>query len=375
MTIADELATLIHREGPVPFDVFMEAALYAEGGFFASGHGAGRAGRDFVTSPETGSLFGLCVARALDELWRALDEPDPFLVIEAGAGNGRLARDVQRAEPECAAALRYVLVERSESLRAEQRARLPIEPPDEALGPFVRAGEDDRPVPAPGVGPVFASVDALPPIDASDVVVIANELLDNLPFGIAERVDDGWNEIRIGHDESGFHEVLVPATEDLRLRVPAGTRAPIPRGIAKWCREVDATIHRGYVLAIDYVVPVAELAVRPWLRTYRAQQRGADPLLDPGSQDITADVVLEQLEAAMPFPLLDARTQADWLALHGIDDLVAEGTRIWDEGAHRGDLAALAGRSRVNEARALTDPAGLGAHQVLCFGKGIKSRP
>ena len=51
------------------------------------------------------------------------------------------------------------------------------------------------------------------------------------------------------------------------------------------------------------------------------------------------------------------------------------GVRAWDDGAHRGDLAALAGRSRATEARALTDPTGLGAHQVLLFGKGIKSRP
>ena len=71
---------------------FMEAALYGEGGFFASGQGAGRAGRDFVTSPEVGSLFGACVARALDRMWHALGAPDPFLVVEAGAGNGRLAR-------------------------------------------------------------------------------------------------------------------------------------------------------------------------------------------------------------------------------------------------------------------------------------------
>jgi len=121
-----QLAQLIHREGPITFDRFMEVALYGEGGFFASGHGAGRAGRDFVTSPEVGPLFGLCVARALDRLWHALDDPDPFLVIEAGAGNGRLAREVLRAAPACLRALRYVLVERSPALRAEQRERLPV---------------------------------------------------------------------------------------------------------------------------------------------------------------------------------------------------------------------------------------------------------
>src|SRR5690242_21647066 len=101
----------------------MEEALYGDGGFFASGHGAGRGGRDFMTSPETGPLFGVCVARALDRMWRALDEPDPFLVVEAGAGSGRLAREILRAEPDCKRALRYVLVERSAALRAAQRSR------------------------------------------------------------------------------------------------------------------------------------------------------------------------------------------------------------------------------------------------------------
>jgi len=53
--------------------------------------GAGRGGRDFVTSPEVGPLFGALVARALDGWWRDLDGPDPFLVVEAGEGDAALA--------------------------------------------------------------------------------------------------------------------------------------------------------------------------------------------------------------------------------------------------------------------------------------------
>jgi hypothetical protein len=53
------------------------------------------------------------------------------------------------------------------------------------------------------------------------------------------------------------------------------------------------------------------------------------------------------------------------MARHGIAELVAEGDVKWQEGAARGDLAALAGRSRGVEAAALTDPGGLGAHRVL----------
>src|SRR3954471_5409268 len=113
----DEIRERIGREGPIAFDVFVELALYGRGGFFTRGRGAGRAGRDFVTSPEVGTFFGALVARALDGWWRDAGEPDTYLVIEAGAGRGRLAADVLVAGPDCRSALRYVLVERSPELR------------------------------------------------------------------------------------------------------------------------------------------------------------------------------------------------------------------------------------------------------------------
>src|SRR5947209_5294916 len=104
-TLAARIASRIGREGPIGFDAFMAMALYdPDEGFFTRGHGAGRTGADFVTSPKVGGLFGRLVARALDREWHALGAPDPFVVIEAGAGDGTLARDVLRGEPECASA-------------------------------------------------------------------------------------------------------------------------------------------------------------------------------------------------------------------------------------------------------------------------------
>jgi hypothetical protein len=58
-------------------------------------------------------------------------------------------------------------------------------------------------------------------------------------------------------------------------------------------------------------------------------------------------------------------TQADALRAWGIDDLVADGRRIWNERAHVGDLAAMRARSRVREADALLDPEGLGGFMML----------
>ena len=60
-------------------------------------------------------------------------------------------------------------------------------------------------------------------------------------------------------------------------------------------------------------------------------------------------------------------SQAAWLAGLGIEALVAEGRARWEAGAVAPDLDALAGRSRIGEAAALTDPYGLGAHTVLAF--------
>jgi len=64
-------------------------------------------------------------------------------------------------------------------------------------------------------------------------------------------------------------------------------------------------------------------------------------------------------------PATEDRTQAEWLRAHGVDELVATARETWTERSHLGDLAALTARSRVTEAEALLDPAGLGAFRVL----------
>lgn len=389
---AAHLARLIRREGPIPFDRFVEGALYdPDGGFFAQGRGAGRAGRDFVTSPEVGSLFGALVARAFDRHWEELGRPDPFVVVEAAAGSGRLARDVLRARPACAASLRYVLVERSAALRTEQREVLVVEPADEALGPHRPGDEEALPAPVPASGPVVTALDDLPALTL-DGVVFANELLDNLPFGIARWSGARWEEIRVGlDDDGGFVEVPVPATAtdagtlaELTEGLPVGpgVTLPLPRGLEEWLGAAAASLRRGTIVLVDYVQPVAAIVDREpssWLRTYRQHRRGGHPLQAPGSQDITADVVSEQLERAAHaagLRIVADESQAAWLAGLGADELVEEGRRIWSERAHLGDLEAIAGRSRANEAAALTDPAGLGAHRVVVLARSSAgSRP
>lgn len=359
--VEDHLRAEIRRRGPIPFDEVVEAALYHPGGgFYATGGRAGRRG-DFLTSPEVGPLFGTVVARAVDAWWAEAGNPTTFVVLEAGAGPGTLAASVLAAAPACARALRWVLVERSAPQRALQAERLRLEDSTAAFAWLDDPG-DDAPAASPPSGPIVVSRAELPRLPGS-CIVLANELLDNLPFGLVERTATGWSEVHVGWDGHALVEVLVPTNADLP-DMPFGVRVPRQVAAARWVDDALALAGPGgRVVAIDYASTTRDLADRPvheWLRTYRQHGRGAPPLEALGTQDITCEVAIDQL----PEPTSN-RSQAAWLRAHGIDDLVAEGRQIWTERASIGDLAAVRARSRITEADALLDPAGLGAFRVL----------
>ncbi len=368
----EQLRSHIRREGPVPFSVYMAEALYGAEGFYTTGGGAGRR-RDFITSPEVGPLFGAVLARALDTWWEELGRPSPFLVAECGAGPGVLCRDILRAHPACAAELRYLLVDVAEPMRMLHRThRLPIVATSDLLGQIDTTEEGDHVV-APGQGPLVASLAALP--DAALHVVLANELLDNLPFDVARRGPDRWEEIRVGVDDDGTFQPMSVELDRVRDAIlcrlapdaSVGSTLPLPHGAVSWVGATLASLgaRGGRVVAIDYGATMAELATRDggWLRTYRGHARGVDPFSAAGTCDITADVAVDFV--GLEHALGSVTTQRQFLEEHGIGELVAEARRTWHERAAIGDLAALAARGRVGEAEALLDPSGLGAFLVM----------
>lgn len=370
------VAERIRRGGPIRYDDVIEFALYhPEHGFYQAGGQAGGHRGDFITSPEVGPLFGAILAVALDTWWRELGEPDPFVVVEAAAGRGALAVAVLHARPACTAALRYVLVERSAALRAQQGEHLSLEVPGNAFGPI--EGGDGAPgadvPPLRGAGPVIVSIPEMPAVRFRGVV-LANELLDNLGFRLLEWCDGAWFEVLVGLDDRGrpaetlvaAHPTLAARARELVPEPPPGARIPYQPAAARWVREALALVDRGRLVVVDYADTTSGMAHRPWtdwLRTYRGHARGAHPLEHLGEQDVTCDVAVDQL-GATGRPTSD-RSQAEFLRAHGIDALVAEGKAQWEAKAHAPDLEALAGRSRVREAEALLDPEGLGAHRVL----------
>ncbi len=347
---ADDVCAAIAAASPVggqraiPFEQFMDIALYGEHGFYASGGTAGRRG-DFITSPEVGPLFGTVLATALDSWWNDLGRPDPFTVVEAGAGPGTLARSIVAAAPQSLAAMRYVAVE----VAALQRARHPSAIESAAVMPTEQF-----------VG-----------------VIIANELLDNLPFRLFV-MDGGWREAFVTVQRDGSLAEVLRVADDVDTSVlPAnavlGARVPVQIRAVRWMESSRALLLSGTMLIIDYALPTtAQFASRPWrdwLRTFRGHERGQHYLRNPGLQDITADVAIDQLVSAMGEP--DAvRSQNQFLRRWGIDELVAHGRQYWTDNAAAPTLAAIKMRSRIGEAEALLAEPGLGSFTTIEYAVG-----
>lgn len=336
LSASDEVRAAIDAAGgAIRFDEFMRIALYGEHGFYSTTGRAGRRG-DFITSPEVGPLFGTVLARWIESEHRRLGEPEDFSLIECGAGPGSLARAVLAAAPRWRH--HYTAVE----ISAPQLQQHP---------------EGVRSLP---------SISSIP---VGSGVVIANELLDNLPFRLA--VFEGrWREavVSLGRGGELVEATMAgdPAWGFLPVAASHGARVPIQEQASAWVTSAQRLLHNGTVIVFDYCTErTAELSAQPWrnwLRTYRSHDRGGHYLRDPGSQDITAQVCVDQLPAPSTF-----ETQSDFLRRWGIDDLVEEGRAAWAASAARPDLAALSMRSRVREAEALLDPLGLGFFGIISW--------
>ena len=115
--------------GCLPFDTFMNAALYEPGlGYYSNGLMPFGEQGDFITAPESGNLFGRCLARCLASV---LEQLEDTVVMELGAGSGALAADLL-AELNSLDVLpaRYCILEPSAAMRSLQERRLREQLPD-----------------------------------------------------------------------------------------------------------------------------------------------------------------------------------------------------------------------------------------------------
>ena len=338
------LVRLIRERGPITFAEFMESALYdPDDGFYA--HSPIGEDGEFVTSPHVSPAFGELVARQVAEAWDHLERPEAFTIAELGAGDGTLGRQVRealRTVPALAAA-RYVAVERTPG----QRARL----------------HDDGVV-------VAGSLREAGRID----VILANEVLDNVPFHRLGDRDGRLVEVLVGVEDDRLvlveGEPAPTALAALDRPLAPGEERPVSPASRAVIADVASSLHRGYAFFFDYGFTGEEPA--PPVHAYRDHRALADVLAEPGLRDVTVAVDLD----AVATYARDAGLQA-WGPVTQRDALLALGYRLWASGVRkRQSEAEIAGDHRAalrlyearQRASILIDEDKLGGLWLLAFG-------
>jgi hypothetical protein len=177
---------------------------------------------------------------AVDAWWMELGRPEPFTVVEVGAGDGSRAAAFLAAGPECLTALRYVLVEEDPALRHQHPTYLPIESPIFVLGPVDADGDgddDEAARPIAGIGPLITSL-AEPPVVDVPAVVVALGWLSRLPSDRLEWRAGTWWEVRLAaaadDRDAELSELLVALDEPRAAAVSAFTAATTPPDRARY---------------------------------------------------------------------------------------------------------------------------------------------
>ncbi|MDR9404141.1 MAG: class I SAM-dependent methyltransferase [Halothece sp. Uz-M2-17] len=367
--IKDQIAN--SPEQKITFADYMDLVLYhPQEGYYTSGQvDIGKAG-DFFTAASLGSDFGELLAENFVEMWDKLGQPNPFDLVEMGAGKGELAGDIIRYlsqhYPQCLQVLHYHIIEQSPALREQQKAKLKSWENEVTL-----QWETWEEIPDSSlVGCCFSNelVDAFPvhrvQIEAGilqEIYVTLTE--ENNPSPFTEITDNlSTPQLQAYFSTVG---VTLPSSD-----YPDGFQTEVNLAIQPWLATISRCLKQGYLLTIDYGYP-AEKYYNPQryegtLQCYIQHQRHNDPYYLIGQQDITSHVDFTALETygkQYDLECYHFTQQALFLMSSGLGDRL---NKLSQGGFNL--MEVLQQRDALHQ---LMDPMGLGGFGVLLQGKGM----
>jgi SAM-dependent MidA family methyltransferase len=359
--LARELAARISANGPINFAEYMEACLYhPEFGYYSSEKRTRFA--DYFTSVDVHPIFGRLLARQLGQMWQILDRPSEFVIVESGAGIGRLAKHIldfaASQLPEFYSALHYVTVERSAARRATHA---------KFLASHFAAGR--------------AKSSAELPENISAGCILSNEMFDAMPVHRVIQRNGKLHEINVGFDEENFADHISDILDTgiaeyfarQEIKLVEDQHAEVNLAACKWISDTARRLNRGYLLTIDYGYLARELynscRMRGTLLAYRDHKVSENYYAAPGEQDLTAHVNFTALEIwgrDSGFEMLGLVPQSRFLVSLGRKNEFAD---LYDAGQSETDRV----RAQL-QLSSLIHPEGMGeTFQVFIQKKGIKS--
>ena len=359
--LIDKIKNSPHQR--ITFAEYMALALYHQQyGYYNSGAITIGSKGDFFTSSSLGKDFGELLGIQFRQMWQNLGCPNPFYLVEMGAGNGELAQDIlnylQSEDDLFTQALKYVIIEQSPALITIQQQLLSsFDVGWQTLSDLVQNSI---------VGCFFA-----------------NELVDAFPVHLITKNHDSLQEVYISLEQDKLTETIHPLSSDkitqyfdlididlLDKQYPNNYRTEVNLQALDWIETVANKLKQGYILTIDYGYP-ADRYYRPsrdrgTLQCYFQHRRHHNPYANLGYQDITAHVnftALERQGQLCNLQTLGFTQQGLFLMALGLGD------RLNELSSGKYDITQIF--KRRDALHQLIDPTGLGSFGVLIQGKNL----
>lgn len=276
------------RDGWISFEEFIDFVMYKPGlGYYSAGaEKIGHSG-DFTTAPEISKLFGMALANQITPI---LDHYQSPSIIEIGAGTGKLAFDIMRQLNDYQVNFdRYYILELSADLKQRQQSML-SHLPTKTLNKIVW-------------------LDSIP-VDSIDGVIIANEVIDALPFTRFKSQNGQVYELGISVEDNQLIEQPRLADEILSNTVDSiakeigmtfqdGYTSEIRINFGSWFRTIESMLSSGSIFFVDYGYSRQEYydeeRTNGSMICHYRNVAHEDPLSNLGIQDISASVDFSQL--------------------------------------------------------------------------------
>ncbi|MGA9172833.1 MAG: SAM-dependent methyltransferase [Thermoactinomyces sp.] len=272
-------------EQGIPFPKFMEMALYHPrwGYYQRNKPKLGREG-DFFTNAHVGELYGQVLGRFCAKWIRRFAADGDWMVVEMGAGDGRLAEQVgkglidARIPPE---EIRFHLVETSPFHQRLERARLASSPISYRF---------------------HTRLQEIPP--GKVAFIYSNELVDAFPVHRIKKdgglILEAW--VAKGKDDK-LTQKWIPLGPDSADLIKLGSELhdgeilEVSQAAHQWLKEVARWLNKGVLVTIDYGASTRVLRQKKGtLRGFKKHRVMQNILEAPGEIDLTCDVNFSLLE-------------------------------------------------------------------------------
>ncbi|MBE9209572.1 class I SAM-dependent methyltransferase [Nostoc sp. LEGE 06077] len=362
----------------ITFAEYMDMVLYhPEHGYYSSkAVNIGFKGGDFFTSASLGADFGELLAEQFLQMWEILGKPNPFSLVEMGAGQGLLALHIltyyQLHYPDLLAVLEYVIVEKSPELQQEQQQRL--------QNYSVRwcSLED---IPSNSITGCFFSNELVDAFPVHQFILQAEKLAEifvTLPsltepdenyYLLEGEFGEVIGEISTPHLTKYFDLIGIELSANV---YPDGYRSEINLATLDWLSIVADRLQRGYVVTVDYGYP-ANRYYNPrrsqgTLQCYYQHRYHNNPYINIGRQDITAHIDFTALELwgeQCGLTKVGFTQQGLFLMALGLGERIAS--------LSYQDISIAQLLPRRESLHKLLDPTGLGGFGVLVQSKGLQN--